>query len=851
MSLLKKYFGRDKSVISKKSFSMKNLFMAIGLLISALICSSQTNKIPLNAWNWYELNTQGTGTTDKSGLKQLSDNILTEPVFMGWGKMFPNYNCIYEFKDLKDVSISKIRLYDGSGSFADKPMKLYARTSASEPDVLLATFTGDAYNTWKEITLSKPVRASYLVINTYGNFPNEIELYGAYGTVSPVSRGGARQIKFGDMAGINAFSWDFLENWDDINKRDTIYEPKMKLMQAFNQYRDYIDWEKIETNKGVYAFNPTQSGTWNYDRMYKRLKQEGKTVLACLKTVPNWFLQQYYPADQRDNENIPAPYGSDLLKPASYVLQARMAFQFAARYGSNKNVSSSLLGAVLTGLLYPNNPASGSRTREIGMDLIKYMECDNERDKWWKGRKAYQTAWEYAANLSAFYDGHKNTMGSGVGVKNADPNMKVVIGGTAATSTDYIKGIIDWCKLNRGYNSDGSVNLCFDVINYHCYSFQDGATQYGSASRGSAPELSGAGRFAADFVKLGKEYNVEVWVTEGGYDVNQASPLHAPSIAGKTPLDVQADWILRTALLYARQGINRMFFYTSYDEDINNGGQFGTSGLLDKINRKRKPAADFLYQSKTLLKDYVYKETLNSNPFVDRYELNGQSIYAMVVPDEKNRAATYSLPVSAADSLYIYTPKAGTENMLVQKIKLTSSSVNIPVTETPVFVKPVGTRRAIVATPDTTATPPADSTIHNPPIDSTIQNPPADTTIKNPPVINPPADSTVTHPPIDSTISQPGNGDHHIRPVRGAAKLQLFPNPTNGELNFALMTPDKGLIAVHIIDIVTGRVLKQYNFDKPSDKFSTRIRVDDLRHGVYLLEVKTQTRTLTQKFIKI
>ena len=61
----------------------------------------------------------------------------------------------------------------------------------------------------------------------------------------------------------------------------------------------------------------------------------------------------------------------------------------------------------MTGVVYAADSCAGIRTREIGLNLIKYVECENERDKWWKGRRAYQTLAEYAANLSAFYDGHK------------------------------------------------------------------------------------------------------------------------------------------------------------------------------------------------------------------------------------------------------------------------------------------------------------------------------------------------------------------------------------------------------------------------------------------------------------
>ena len=49
-------------------------------------------------------------------------------------------------------------------------------------------------------------------------------------------------------------------------------------------------------------------------------------------------------------------------------------------------------------------------------------------------------------------------MGPAIGIKNADPAMKVVIAGLV-TGSDYVKGMVDWCKEFRGYKADGSVNF--------------------------------------------------------------------------------------------------------------------------------------------------------------------------------------------------------------------------------------------------------------------------------------------------------------------------------------------------------------------------------------------------------
>lgn len=678
--------------MNKSFLKCQLLIFLIGYFCSFTSCSQQlpaAGKLPIHAKYWYQLNNVGDKVTAGTGLQQLSDGVLDKEVFMGWGKLLANYDSYYEFKDLKDVYISKIRLYDGQATFVSQPFKLYIKSSASAAPVLLTTFTGESYGKWVEITLPKPVRAQYLVLNTWWGFPTEMELYGTYRKARPASLQPKKAIKLANEMGINSFVWEFLQNGKDPNIRDRIYEPSMALMQAFTQYRDYVDWGKIEDTKGQYTFNPTVSGGWNYDLLYKRLKQEGREILPCLKTLPNWFLENNYPANQRDAENVPATYNANLLDPASYTLQAKLAFQFAARYGSNKAVTPSLLSGVITGPVYPTAPEAGIRTREVGLGYVRYIECENERDKWWKGRKAYQTAREYAANLSAFYDGHKNTLGPGMGVKNADPHMQVVIGGIASAQTDYIRGIIDWCKEYRGYKPDGTVDLCFDVINYHCYANSSGTSQSNTSKRGAAPEVVPIGTYADAFVELGREYNKEVWVTEAGYDINTNSPLRAPAIGSKTPEQVQADWILRSVLLYARHGINRLFLYQTYDLNPASSEQFASSGLLDGVTRKRKPAADYLYQVNKLMGNYIYRETISTNPLVDRYELNGKSIYALTMPTEQGKTATYSLNISKAGTSKIYLPKIGSNSMNIQTVSSSNGTLKLTVTETPTFVLPM------------------------------------------------------------------------------------------------------------------------------------------------------------------
>lgn len=493
-----------------------------------------------------------------------------------------------------------------------------------------------------------------------------------------------KRIKMNQGFGVNAFEWDFENDKNSL----VINEEQLSAMKSFTAIRHYMDWDKLETQEGSYTFNPTKSGGWNYDALYERCKKEGIMVLACLKTIPAW-MQASWPEDQRDADNVPVKFGKSFSEPNSYIEQAKVAFQFVARYGSNTKINARLL-SVSTTPRWNGDPVNQVK---IGLNYIKYIECDNERDKWWKGAKAYSSGKDYAANLSAFYDGHKNTMGPGVGVKNADPNIQVVMGGIAKPDVGYLKEMIEWCRLHRGLRKDGSVNLCWDVINYHYYTGDDSSPTGGEYGRGKAPELSNAERIAKEFVSVSQQYakNIPVWITETGYDVNQGSPLKAIPIGGKTAEQTQADWILRTVLLHLRNGVDRVFLYQTYDYNAALVGKFSSSGLLT-TDRKRKPAADFLVQVNNLMGNYEFDQLLSKPDFpiiVERYKLDDDRIYILTKPTDNGSTYSYNLSLPGATKAKVFLPAGGADHMKSRLLPVLNGSITINVSETPTFILPM------------------------------------------------------------------------------------------------------------------------------------------------------------------
>ena len=160
----------------------------------------------------------------------------------------------------------------------------------------------------------------------------------------------------------------------------------------------------------------------------------------------------------------------------------------------------------------------------------------------------------------------------------------------------------------------------------------------------------------------------------------------AIAIGDKSVLMVQGDWIVRSALLYARHGVNRLFFYQLFDDTPGSGITFQTAGLIND-DLTRRPAADYILQLNQLMGYYTYKGTLNADPLVDKYTLGAKTMYALMIPDQKGRTGTYVLDLKTATSAIIYSLKAGANAMTQTVVKTTGGKLTVTVTETPVFVQ--------------------------------------------------------------------------------------------------------------------------------------------------------------------
>lgn len=424
---------------------------------------------------------------------------------------------------------------------------------------------------------------------------------------------------------------------DDLIGTNAFIDDPLDKMQAVGFVREYHNWswDAGDGNPNarafpdnLVAFNPSFAAGgngWFFDDYYARLKRAGITVSPAIQGGVSWWGSNYNVADPNQNRAL----------PSSYRAHSDHLFQFAARYGSRRVADSKLK-------LAPGQP------RVSGLGLLRYFENANEPDATWHGRDGYSTPYEFAARTSANYDGHLKTMGDTFGVKNADPNAKLVLGGLVGLNLEYLKSMKAWADWNRG--GDFPV----DVLNFHHYSNDFGGQ--GQSQRGISPEADKFKEKLQVVVDYRNRYlpGKELWLTEFGYDTHSASVQRASAIGQTSADEVQARWLLRSYLAAAAAGFDRAAQFMLRDVDPSDSTKYSTSGLVtQKGEWKPKPAWFYTYTLKNRLAGMRFAgEVKSGNDDVLIYKFagdNGAGAYAVWCPTAENLVIDgFELPVGAA-----------------------------------------------------------------------------------------------------------------------------------------------------------------------------------------------------------
>lgn len=459
----------------------------------------------------------------------------------------------------------------------------------------------------------------------------------------------------------------------------------IERIAACGHLREYHQWQWDEGNQDTsypgypnhqLAWNPSWvSGPgwgWNFDSFYQQLKDAGVEVAPCLQGCAPYLV-----GFDRDRTEEKPVAGADPSLPQSYIAHASYLFQFAARYGATP-CDEALLK------LKPDQPVRS------GLGLVRYMENWNEPDKWWKGRTACFSPFELAAMCSADCDGHRHTMGRTVGVKTADPTMKLVMGGLAKPQIEYLKAMRLWAQLYR----DGDFPA--DVINLHHYS-NDAGGQDGQPTTGISPEADGLRERFQRIVEWRDRFlpGKEIWVSEFGYDTNPHSVQRAPAIGADDAEEIQGRWIVRSYLALAAAGVDRAQHYMLRDVNAAGTTKFDSSGLTSEKSTGHRPKRSWYYVAslRHILRGTCFDSAVPSgDPSVWIYKFrfkdrSARSVYAVWCPTSNSTEVHdfhLALPDASTATLITLDPQNTTGK--TTPLTVEDSRISLSVCEQPVFV---------------------------------------------------------------------------------------------------------------------------------------------------------------------
>jgi hypothetical protein len=475
---------------------------------------------------------------------------------------------------------------------------------------------------------------------------------------STADGGAAQGTTVGSFVGVNGLITDSVAN-----------------LAPIGVVREYHNWGWLGNNYSDEAYPQTlytpniPSFGWDWDSFFSGLQAMGVSGFPVVQGGVPWV----------SNSAIPPAQGSPTAA-ASYIAHGDTMFQIAARWGSTKVPDAEL-------------KLESGQTRSSGLGTVEYYEDFNEEDN-----ASGFTGDVYAAMASADYDGDQSRLGTTIGVKNADPNAKLVMGGLSGayggsetwvqSITTFLDAARTWSTSNRG----GSFPA--DVINVHYYSFGPGAP---------APALSPEdddveSKLAA--VVAYRDQNLPgkpVWWTEFGYDTYVNSPLHAPALGSNTAFIVQGQWLVRDLLAALAAGVDRATLFelddTCTPPATACNTQFATCGLLAETTSAPKPSWYFLATFRARLQTMVYggspasgQSDVKIAQFTDTKSSGG----ALVVWAPTSNATVhtgYSLALpsgtaSATEVALVDKEQNGTATTLTPS----DGAVTIDVSETPTIV---------------------------------------------------------------------------------------------------------------------------------------------------------------------
>lgn len=523
----------------------------------------------------------------------------------------------------------------------------------------IGSLTMDYYQSWRSITFddNTPTRYLHFSSSATDTGVSEIAIYGykvselseeqIQKTAPKENKSNKTNLTSGGKIGFNAF----------------IDDPITSIIAGGN-VREYHNFSWLLDDNGKVKFT---QGTWgDMDSYYQAMKDNNISIIPCFQGTSN-----YIKSSKNVSSEIPVPDGADTTNPESYTIHAQTMYQVVSRYGSNSDIDVTTL-----------NIADGQEVK-TGLGLLSALENSNEPNKNWSGKSCYFSPYEMACMCSADYDGHEGTI-ENAGVKTADPDFKLAMGGLVSYSTmiDYLDEMKLWFDYNR---KDGK--FAVDIINVHM------------SPNACNPESS-------DFVQKIQELqswidnnapNTELWISE--YEINMSDCV-VDNLDNHDNEDYQlkyAQRVARTYLLAVGQGVDRISKFQLRDEAE---GVYYNSGLVtQKGEWNKKLAWYYTAGMSSVLENADFIQDISTDnvciyQFLDRN--TNETIYCLWSPTDNNTTIdNFELPIENGSSAYLTELGTYAEGV-TSKIDVQDSSIKVNVSESPIFVTISNEEKSIV-----------------------------------------------------------------------------------------------------------------------------------------------------------
>lgn len=581
------------------------------------------------------------------------------------------------FPGNKDIYYPAFCLIDLGCSYTVEKIRFHSDKNLSESKIEI--FIGEPFNwkklydlnlskvyNWTDYDTSVQTRFLRLRINASNTLINELKIYGDTDSLQcenielPLTNNLQNSRKLvGEIIGINGFVDDPIDRYSPAGF--------IREYHSWNWTDSNSDTLKYPNNKVKFA---KSYGYWDFDLYYENLVRQNIEVYPVIKENIKYLWKW-------DKNTKPIDPKFKSTNPEAYCAHADHLFQYAARYGKTK-IKKDLLK-----IAEDQEPKSG-------LGYIEYYENWNEPDMWWGNKKHYFTPYEFAAMTSVDCDGHLGKFGTTIGLKNADRNAKLVLGGLAKLNIDYIKAIMFWSKFNR------KDSLPFNVINFHHYSHNSedlSANPLKSQRVGVSPEEDSLNIKISKIINFRDKYlpKTEVWITEFGYDTNPNSPHRADLINNFNTNEVQGIWLIRSYLELIAAGVDKAAMYMIRDTNNSTAKQFNTSGLTKskKLKWEKKPSWYYLNTFKFWLKKmkFTSKEKINIEK-VKCYKFTNEDTteFAYVLWHFNSEKDTINYSLALNNHKYLKVIELTENDYGLEKNYNNLSSLDISITQKPTIV---------------------------------------------------------------------------------------------------------------------------------------------------------------------